>query len=199
MKSAFTLLLSCCCFPLLSQRIANFQLSEFGTRVRIDFSVSKGSNCNGYTLFHSRDSIHYSIIEDYAGICSSTSEDLSFNYTHNDPAGMQYNYYKVELAFVESSEVKAIFVSGKNASAITLFPNPLLNNQEQLKLRIPGISNAALSGFIYDSGGMLVRELYLKQVDHFASFYVNELKNGLYLIWLNDGITAYSAKLIIGN
>ncbi len=80
-----------------AQRIINYNLNSSGGIVRIDFDVAKGSTCNGYSIYHSTDSTFFTIIEDFAGICSDTYEMFQIALIILVLVQMLL-YYKVELA-----------------------------------------------------------------------------------------------------
>ncbi len=182
---------------LFSQRILNFNLSSSGGLVRVDFSVAKGSSCDGYKIYHSVDSLYFTVIEDYAGICSSTSENVPHTYNHSSPSPKAINYYKVELAFIETSPIKSIYVDEQSRPLLTPYPNPVLLSEGTVKLRASNTENGALEGFICDESGHKFQELLVNSYDYKIELPIYKLSTGLYFIWLSDGLYAYGTKLII--
>lgn len=182
---------------LASQRILNFNLSSSGGLVRIDFSVAKGSNCDGYKIYHSVDSLYFNVIEDYAGICSSTSENVPHTYNHSSPSPKAINYYKIELAFVETSPIKSIYVDDQSRPLLTPYPNPVPISDGLVKLRTSNTENGALEGFICDEIGHKFQEVLVNSYDYKLELPLYGLNTGIYFIWLSDGVYAYGAKLII--
>lgn len=180
-----------------SQRILNFNLSSSGGLVRIDFSVAKGSTCDGYRIYHSLDSLNFVVIEDYAGICSSTTENVSHTYNHSSPSPKALNYYKIELAFVETSPVKSIYVDEQSRPLLTPYPNPVPISDGLVKLRTSNTENGALEGFICDETGHKFQEVLVNSYDYKLELPIYGLSTGIYFIWLSDGVYAYGAKLII--
>jgi hypothetical protein len=182
---------------LASQRILNFNLSSSGGIVRIDFSVAKGSTCDGYRIYHSLDSLFFTVIEDYAGICSSTTENVPHSYNHTNPSPKAINYYKIELAFVETSPIQSIYVDDQSRPLLTPYPNPVPISDGLVKLRTSNTENGMLEGFICDEIGHKFQEVLVNSYDYKLELPLNGLSTGIYFIWLSDGVYAYGAKLII--
>jgi hypothetical protein len=182
---------------LFSQRIINFNLSSTSGLVRIDFTVAKGSTCNGYKIYHSVDSLNFTVIEDYAGICSSSSENLSQTFNHTSPQPKTINYYKVELAFVETSPTKSIYVDNQSQAQLTPYPNPVLLSSESIRLRTSNTENAAMEGFVCDESGHQLRSLLLNCMDYTMDLPLYNLRSGIYFIWLSDGLYIYGTKFIV--
>lgn len=180
-----------------AQRITNFSLYGVGKSVGLNFTVVKGSTCNGYTVYHSLDSVYFSVVEDYAGICGNTFEDVNNTYTHQNPTPNAFNYYKVQIALGEVSEIKSIYVSPGANSGLILYPNPVSEMDEIINFRALASPNSRLVGDIYDCTGKRQGELDVRTMDSKASFSVSGLKSGIYFVWLTDGQLFYSNKFIV--
>ncbi len=185
------------CLETGAQRISNFNLYAVGKSVSVNFTIVKGSSCSGYSVFHSLDSVNFSLIEDYAGICSSSSEDYSNSYTHTNPTQNHFNYYKVQIAIGEVSEVKSIYVTQNSNSGLILYPNPIGGTDDQMNFRALASPNNHLSGYIYDVNGKKYADLDVKTYDTKASFSVSGFKSGIYFVWLSDGELLYTGKFIV--
>lgn len=186
------------CYMICSgQRIVDFNLFQTGSSVLVKFSITPGVSCNGYTIFHSTDSVFFSPVSDEPAICgtSQVKEDKSF--THNSPVRDKINYYKVQLSVVETSPVKRVYVPGANLSGMIAYPNPAYSTTDSLKLRIYNTANLQLVGFLYSPSGKPQRELHLKANGEIAAFELGSLENGFYIVWLTDGYQAYSSKFLI--
>jgi len=184
-------------FSVFAQRITNFNLYGVGRSVGLSFTITKGSTCSGYIVWHSLDSLNFTMIEDYQGMCSSSFEDYDNSYTHSNPMTDHFNYYKVEIAIGEVSEVKSIYVSSKSTAGLILYPNPLDATQDVVNLKALATANGQLTGFINDSMGKKYESLNLITYDTQASFSVAGYRNGIYFIWLTDGELMYSGKFIL--
>ncbi|MDX2172650.1 MAG: T9SS type A sorting domain-containing protein [Bacteroidota bacterium] len=183
-----------------AQRIQNFNVFAAGSVVGVKFTISPGTSCSGYKIWHSLDSTYFGFnpIYDYPGICgaSGTSEDVS--YTHGSPAVNQVNYYKVELVPVETSAIRRVFVPiDQTKVKLFIYPNPIGEISDILSLKISNIGSAKLVGFLYNQFGHKLRELDLMTQFDLASINVYDLNDGLYEVWLTDGNQAYSSKFIV--
>ncbi|MGZ3900969.1 MAG: hypothetical protein ACXVNQ_10990, partial [Bacteroidia bacterium] len=59
MKKILFLIVTICSFNAVAQRIQNFNAFASGTNVGIRFTITKGPQCSGYTIYHSLDSINF--------------------------------------------------------------------------------------------------------------------------------------------
>ena len=183
-----------CCF---SQRISNFNLSTSGGFVRVDFGISKGLDCYGYKVWHSIDSTFFSVVEDYPGLCSSNQEDMSYSFHHSSPAANRLNFYKVELSNVENSPIQRIFVPADGATALRVYPNPAQLGDTKVQLRTSSTENGQLEGYLCDVSGHILQRLLLNCFSYTCELPINQLKAGIYFLWLSDGTFIYGAKLQI--
>jgi hypothetical protein len=184
-------------FNLPAQRLQNISLSSAGGIVRIDFTVAKGSNCEGYKILHSTDSTFFNVVAEIPGICSSSFEDLSHTYNHTSPQVNAMNYYKIELAFVETSPIQRIYVSSDSRSILTAYPNPVLLSEGSIHFRTSSTENGTLEGFICDENGRKLQSLLLNCYDYKIDLPIFHLKTGIHFIWLSDGVYLYGSKFII--
>jgi hypothetical protein len=190
----FSFIFSNYCF---SQRIKNFNLYQLSNSVVIKFTLGPGNSCNGWTIYKSLDSIYYNQLYDYPTICGASGSNEEFSYTDNSPALNQINYYKIQLNPGETSPVKRIFLDPQIKATLLAFPNPINNFIENLSLRITGANNIRVVGFLYNQFGNMLHELDLKTIADTTAIRVNDLNNGVYVIWLTDGVAAYATKFII--
>jgi hypothetical protein len=180
-----------------AQRIQNFNVFAVDKAVGIKFTISTGSPCNGYTIWHSLDSMNYSPLYSYGGICGSSSAPQDFSYTHNSPSPNAVNYYKVELTNIETSPVRRVYVGENSVITMLLFPNPIVYYSDVLNVKIFNATNLRLVGFIFNQYGKPMRQVDITTKVDAANLYINDLSNGLYVIWLTDGTMVYSSKFII--
>ena len=180
-----------------SQRIINFNLYPANNIVGISFTLTKGNNCGGYKILHSLDSLNFSTIEDYVGICGNTSTDDVKGFTHNSPALNQKNYYKVVLSTLESTPVKSVLITVQNTESINTFPNPVNPDNNFVYFRIQNPENTTLNCRLYDQFGKLIQKPEISAGSGTSKFDVSELKNGLYLFNISMGEKLFTAKFII--
>ncbi|MCE3260149.1 MAG: hypothetical protein K0S12_1790 [Bacteroidetes bacterium] len=180
-----------------SQRIQGFNVFTAGTSVGIRFTVTKGSQCSGYTIYHSTDSINFFQIYNYPGVCGDVNTNQDYSYTHTSPALNQVNYYKIDLFPVEMSGVQRIYVSDQPRASMLIYPNPIVNIYDVLNIKIFNVANVRLVGGIYNQFGKPVKTLDLTTKIDLTSAFINDLENGMYVVWLNDGTNVFSSKFII--
>lgn len=178
-----------------SQRIQDFHLLEANSNVAVKFAIGKGSQCGGYKIWHSSDSVNFNEVYNYPGVCGDVNVTQNHSFTHSTPVANGYNYYKVELLNTEVSPVKSIYVSVPPDDNILIYPTPVTNINEVLHFKIN--SNGILNGYIYNQFGKPVKKLSLVTDSYKASTYINDLDNGVYLVRLNDGHRTFSSKFII--
>ena len=197
MKKTYLFILFFISFVGFGQRISNLNVFIAGTGVSIKFTITKGTSCNGYNILYSSDSINYTPIYNFPGICGNTSTDENITYLHATPKVNANNYYKVELIPIELSLAKKIFVPEiPNVDAL-VYPNPIVAEFNQLKFRILNTNNTKLSGYIYNQAGIPLRVLDVTTVFDIATIDVNELKNDTYLISLSSTNKTYTFKFIV--
>jgi hypothetical protein len=185
------------CIQGFAQRIQNFNVFAVNGSVGIKFTVSKGTQCNGYTIWHSLDSINFNVIYSYPGICGNTSADQDFSYTHTSPGVNVVNYYKIELPGVETSPVQRVYLTTTPQASLLMYPNPIVNEYDVLYLKIFNANNLRVVGFLYNQFGKPMRTLDITTKVDLANLYINDLENGLYVIWLTDGTQLFRGKFII--
>ncbi|MBK9282819.1 MAG: hypothetical protein IPM51_00705 [Sphingobacteriaceae bacterium] len=180
-----------------AQRIQNFNLSLTNTIVSVRFTVSAGSQCVGYNVLHSIDSLNYYPIYNYAGICGEISKATNHSYDHYSPALNAVNFYKIELNGVETSPPQRIFVSTSPQYNLLLYPNPVYNFYDLLNIKVSNANNTRLVGYIYNQSGKPVKEIDLITQLDYAALNIFDLVNDMYVLWLTDGYVIYSSKFIV--
>ena len=182
---------------LFSQRIQNFHLNLTHTIVTTKFTVGAGSTCNGYSILHSTDSINYTTVYNFAGICGNVSKAENFSFDHLNPTFNSNNFYKIELTNLEITSPQKIFVAKPPEKNMVVYPNPITNNDTKINLRVANANHLYLWGHIFNQDGKTIRNLAFNTVFDYSSINLNELENGLYVIWLTDGYSVYKAKITI--
>ena len=188
------LFFSTLCF---SQRLQNFHLNLTHTIVTAKFTVAAGSSCNGYNVLHSTDSLNYTTIYNFPGICGNITKAEDFSFNHHSPTFNTNNFYKIELISLETSISQKIFVAEPPKKNIIVYPNPITNYSDKINLRVAKANNTYLSGFLFNQDGKPVRKLDFTTVFDYSYFYLNELENGLFVLWLTDGFSVYTTKFTV--
>jgi hypothetical protein len=78
-----------------------------------------------------------------------------------------------------------------------IYPNPIVNIYDVLNIKIFNVANVRLVGGIYNQFGKPVKTLDLTTKIDLTSAFINDLENGMYVVWLNDGTNVFSSKFII--
>ncbi len=180
-----------------AQRISNFSVSQNGNVVTYRFLFTAGSTCQGYQLLHSSDSLTYVTVKDYAGICGASGAAEPFDGLHEFPVQNAWNYYKVQLATFEQSEVRRIFVSSDGKLRATVFPNPSFSEADQLRFRLGGGNNIRVQGFVYDQLGIARDFIDTVTTADSAPLNLVNYENGFYLLWLTDGTRIYTGRIVL--
>lgn len=180
-----------------AQRISNFSVSQNGNLVTYHFLYNAGSTCQGYQLLHSKDSITYLTVKDYVGICGASGAAEPFDGVHEFPALNAWNYYRIQMANFEMSEVRRIFVSSDGKLRATVFPNPSFSDNDQIRFRLSGASNIRIQGFIYDQLGLARDFIDTVTTADSAELNMPNYENGFYLLWLTDGTRIYTGRIVL--
>lgn len=180
-----------------AQRIAGFGLLTSESHVGLRFTITRGSSCSGYTVYHSLDSLHFSSIYEYAGVCGNSTADDQKTYTHAAPTPNRINYYKINLWPVEMSEVAGILVPAETVSGLLLYPNPQTGTEDRLTVRLLHGLSAHLDAVVCNQFGNTLQPLRLEAVNQTASIGTGHLANGVYSLRLNDGARSYVSKFVV--
>lgn len=197
MPQRFLILMFFYSFSLAAQRIVDFKLYPTKNSVSIKFTLSAGPDCGGYQVLRSADSVNYYPVCEFAGICGLSSTSTEYACVDNAPLLNQTSFYKILLNNFERSEVKRTYVSEPVGSGILLFPNPLNETTSTLRIKVQGVENKRLTGFLYHQSGKPIKELDLMISPDQAEINVAALSNGVYFIWLTEGSTSFSSSFII--
>lgn len=178
------------------QRIADFKLLPTHGSVGIRFTITRGSSCDGYSIYYGTDSLNLTRLYEYAGICGDPGADQPESYTHNNPAINQRNYYRIDMPPYERSPVKSVFIGKQGSETLQVFPTPLGSNST-LVIKNSNENTVKISGNIYNPSGHPVYEFSFTNPGSENTLDLSALKNGMYLLKLNDGEQFYSTKLLI--
>ncbi len=143
-------------------RIQNLSATRFKQTIQLNFNISAGNSCSGYQIYHSTDSINFSLLYDYNGICGEISKPQAILYEHANPQKNTRNYYKILIEPNDYSSIaSALFIDFAENEFVVL-PNPMSGNFDMM---INNTNNNTLK--IYNEKGELV-------------FEKSEIKDGIY-------------------
>ncbi len=109
--------------------IESFSAEVYNESVLINFRINSGYTCNGIDVLHSSDSVNFSPVNTFEGICGSTTESIAYEYTHANPVKNIKNYYRLYLGGTGFSWVINVLVIDLTNSSL-IKPNPLLSTSE---------------------------------------------------------------------
>lgn len=186
-----------CHLFLNAQRIGNFSVSQSGNEIHYSFTYRAGVTCTGYQLMHSTDSLNFVAVDDYAGICGASGADEQFSGVHTKPKINAWNYYRIQTANFDLSEIRKLYVSADGQQKAIVFPNPLNSVNTTLSFRISGANNLNVQGFIFDAFGTERQFIDTYTNPDSAPIVTSALENGFYILWLTDGTNLYKGKFEI--
>lgn len=181
-------------------RLRNVQAVSGGTAVNISFVISAGQTCDGYSIWHTADStlFYQQVGGNGGGVCGNPSNDEFVNFPHSSPVKNKVNYYKVRIDFpFEESAVLRVYFSPEGRSQMVFFPNPVSSMEGFVNLRMPGLAEASLQGFLLNRFGTVSRHLDMNVTEGKAVLSVSDLEHGVYILWLSDGWNVFSGKFIV--
>src|SRR5574337_420258 len=89
--------------------LVSFTAQRVGDEVKIDWTIRIGFSCTSVYVMHSIDSISFTPIYQYPGICGASTQDQGYSFTHSVPSPGK-NYYKMELGNYGTSAVIPVYM-----------------------------------------------------------------------------------------
>lgn len=99
--------------------LVSFNAVRAVDEVKIDWTIRIGFSCTSVYVMHSTDSVNFSPIYQYPGICGASTEDLTYTFTHTTPSPGN-NYYKMELGTYGVSGVIPVYMIMYGDNGITV-------------------------------------------------------------------------------
>lgn len=188
--------INCLFNSLYAQRISDFNLSPQNDGINVSFSIGSGSDCSGYSILHCLDSVSYVEIYNYAGICGTSPTKEFKSYLHITASYNQVNYYKIQLYPYEIAYNKILY-SNSAQGYLLAYPNPVSQENLTISFKIPSANNIKLEGYICDAFGLKIQDIETQSQGDLIQISVSGFIDGIYLIWLSDGVSIYSTKFIV--
>lgn len=132
-----------------------FTLTELNGIVQLDWTISKGSTCNGIGITRSVDSINFEPIGKINGVCGSLTEAVSYSFTDPDPIQNRVNYYQLQLGDIGYSPIISREIIDYKDRNYQVRPNPM-SGQGQLLFENDKREQFTLS--IYQANGSLIAQ-----------------------------------------
>lgn len=174
--------------------VLNFSATEFNGKVLLTWSVTQGNTCNGIKVLRGLDTLNYTQIGSIEGICGSTIESISYQFTDVNPVVNQTNYYRLSLGGIGFSYPVNVEVFDTGEEKYIVAPNPVYaeselifdnENQEEVTLT-----------FFNENGAIILEKTTTEQ-----SVKINraEFEQGVYFFVLksNGKLESFSGKFSV--
>lgn len=176
---------------LAQAQIRSVEAILSGKNVVIQWVVEAYQSCDQVVVQHSTDSIYFSDIYSYPGVCGGSSVAESYQFKHSSPA-VGPNYYRLYLGRYGYSQIIRITVTG-NPAGLQVAPNPF-NESTKVSLINEG---KIYDVIILDMKGNIIR-MDEKQFQPEFVFYRKLLNAGLYYLIITDYRSLFTyAKIVI--
>lgn len=197
MKVKFIIISCCFCVMGFSQNqnptLANFSVQDFSNSVSISWTVKAGFSCTDLDVEHSTDSINFTSIYNYPGVCGATSEDEDYAFVQENPAKNSKNYYRMNLGNYGYSEVKSVFLFNYSNAGYSITPNPITDGG---KLRFSNTENTSCFFEVYDVKGNMIYFLNDITGDEIELGSAN-LNSGVYFFRLYNAKNSFNGRFSV--
>ena len=130
--------------------LLTFEVNRFQNEVVVTWEIESGNLCSGVQVEHSTDSISFTSIYDYPGVCGSSTANERYTFSHTNPVSNAKNYYRINLGTNGISEILVITFVKVEEDGYTLFPMPIESNS---KLYFSNDNSETLDFFVFNSSG----------------------------------------------
>ena len=96
---------------------------ENNSKVYLRWTMKSGNTCNGIRIYRSLDTTSFNTIGQINGICGSSTESISYDFTDESPSLNAINYYTIELGSLGFSKIVSVEVLDFK-SGILVRPQP---------------------------------------------------------------------------
>lgn len=168
--------------------LTNFSVTIIENSVKLNWTIKKGNTSQGIRILRSSDSLNFSEIGDFAGLCGSLGEETNYSFTDRNPIRNATGYYRLELGLNGLSDIKSIKLITIPEDGINVFPVPSLEN---ITIAYSNIERNQLDIKILNVNGELIEHLRTKKES-----VTRDLMNyepGVYFILVTDQDNVESA------
>lgn len=131
--------------------LAGFNAQRSGDHVIVTWTIRSGFSCASVNVLHSTDSVNFSSIYEYPGICGASSQDESYSFTHTTPSTGK-NYYKLDLGTYGTSSVVVVNMISYSNSGLIITGGT--GDKHEVYFSNP--ANTIFSLELFDSNGKLI-------------------------------------------
>lgn len=75
--------------------ILDFRATPVGDELAISWTIGPGNTCEDLEVQHSTDSVNFTMLYLYAGVCGDATFSQQYSWTHTTPACGTKNYYRL--------------------------------------------------------------------------------------------------------
>ncbi len=136
--------------------LLSFEVNRFQNELLVTWEIESGNLCTGLKVEHSSDSINFTSIYEYPGICGSSSANERYSFSHKNPNANARNYYRINLNTNGVSAILGITFIKLEESGYALFPMPIESGS---KLYFSNENNGTADIAIFNSSGAVVLNL----------------------------------------
>jgi hypothetical protein len=165
-----------------SGSIQSFVAIPGQTDITLTWGINPPANCGTISIEYSNDSTFYFPVVIYTDNIPSSTEALTFQYTHTGADKKVKNYYRLNAGSCGSSQIISAGVG--NSLNYKLYPNPLREG-EPCTVIFENPRGCICRVYIFDRNGQLVRKDEPFQ-GNTVQFYRNGIPAGLYYFVISD-------------
>ena len=169
-----------------------FTAASSGNYVDFEWFTASENNNDFFSIEGSVDGVQWEVMNDFTGAGTSL-ESIVYN-ENIDNRSTNFTYFKLKQtdfngAFTYSDLIR---IKHEVSTEFRMYPNPL--NGQSLKMNVVSqgsydISIIALNGIsVFEKNGNTSNEIWLNDL---------QLKTGVYIVMINDGINVTSEKLVV--
>lgn len=145
--------------------LLSFEVNRFQNQVVVTWEIESGNLCSGVQVEHSSDSINFTSIYDYPGICGSSTANERYTFSHTNPISNAKNYYRINLGTNGISDVLSITFVKVEEDGYALFPMPV---ELSSKIYFSNDNNATVAISIYNSSGAIAYQSKPTKTNEFS-------------------------------
>ncbi len=167
-------------------------LTQTGSTTTISWTIAPGNTCEDLEVQHSTDSVNFTLLYLYGGVCGNANFSQSYSFEHTNPVCGKTNYYRLVTRTHGRIGNKSLFVPCYQAGGFLFTTSPQSNQlMLTLNLSVSPVWNLEL----YDLSGKLIGRYAIQE----SQFTFTQAENALrtYVYRLSDEFNhTYTGKLI---
>ena len=121
-----------CTLPVYAQVdtiFRSFVVEPADNGVLVAFTIKGGITCTGVSVQRATDSVNFSTVHEFIGVCGSLTTDESYSYTDMNPVSNTWSQYRLELGSLGLySVIRNVRFIDYGTDQVIVFPNPCSEN-----------------------------------------------------------------------